>query len=121
MNGIGRVRLTNHKNNNRRTFKAEDQYLNSVTFVIGAYDAHAFDLPSGFYTHKFSCLLPAQLPTSCKGKYGHIKYEVIVTIYQHMTFDKIFKKVFTVIHPLNLNTNIAYRVKCFANISFQIK
>ncbi|XP_055375445.1 uncharacterized protein LOC129608142 [Condylostylus longicornis] len=105
-----RTRTVNGKSQSYTVYyTAFDQYLYSRTYVAGREGGNSFELAPGTYNHTFFCALPPSLPTSVSGKYGEIKYEVVVTIDRPFRFDNVFKRGFTVIQNLNLNMDPTYK------------
>lgn len=64
----------------------------------------------GVYNYAFQCMLPANLPTSFEGNYGHIRYTAKVVLDVPMWTNKTFEVPFTVIKGINLNADPALRV-----------
>lgn len=62
------------------------------------------------YNYTFSCMLPADLPTSVEGKIGYIRYSVLVHMDRPLWSDRRFEECFTVLKALNLNDEIVLRV-----------
>jgi len=103
VNGYAKVKWKKKSGRNTTTYHALDKYLESRTYVAGQMNGVSFEFAPGIYDYTFCCELPFSLPSSVSGKYGEIKYEVIVTIDRPFRFDNVFKREFTVIRELNLN------------------
>lgn len=118
INGYAKVRWSESRTRQRNgktehyrvVYSAHDQYLNSVSYVLGSDGGNSFDLTPGTYNYTFTCYLPPTLPTSCEGGHGEIRYEVIVTIDRPFMFDNVFKQGFTIIQPLNLNLDPSLKI-----------
>lgn len=69
-------------------------------------------LPAGEHKLNFEVQLPAELPSSFERNIGHIRYYCSATMVRPRKNDQRCKAPFTVIHPLDLNTepNIAVSV-----------
>lgn len=63
------------------------------------------ELPPGTHTYPFTCALPATLPSSFEGEFGHVRYTIKVTLDRPWKFDQDMKMAFTVIAPVDLNVN----------------
>lgn len=63
------------------------------------------ELPPGTHTYPFTCALPATLPSSFEGEFGHVRYTIKVTLDRPWKFDQDMKMAFTVIAPVDLNLN----------------
>lgn len=94
-------------------YRAHDQYLSSRTYVLGREGGDSIDLHPGTYSYNFQVALPHQLPSSLEGEYGHIRYQVVVTIDRPWRFDNVFKKPFTVLYSLDLNRDFTYKTPIF--------
>lgn len=57
----------------------------------------------GIYIYPFETELPANLPTSCEGKYGFIRYLASANIIRASAATQTQTIAFTVIKPHNLN------------------
>ncbi|XP_023292057.2 arrestin domain-containing protein 3-like [Lucilia cuprina] len=86
-------------------YKSHEVYVNNSTMVHG--DGI---LPAGTYTYTFNIPLPWECPTSCEGKYGHIRYEISLKINRYYRFDNIYKRPVTIIKTIDLNLNPAYKI-----------
>lgn len=99
------------------TYCSNQQYLSSRTYVVGEPEGDTFDLPAGTYLYRFQIQLPSDLPSSFEGQYGNIRYEVVVRIDRPFKFDNIFTHPFTVITPLNLNSDPTYKVSALETLN----
>lgn len=84
-------------------YSSHDTYLESRTYVSQQQSGASYELQAGTHEFTYSVFLPHGVPTSFVGRYGEIKYEVVVTIDRSMRFDNVFKQPFTVIRTMNLN------------------
>lgn len=104
------------------TYTAQEQYLSSRSYVVGNESGGEQVLAVGIHTYTFQVHLPHQLPSSFIGRHGSILYDVKLTIDRPWRFNNQFRQPFTVIFPLDLNTNPAYKVnnddRCFEIIIF---
>lgn len=89
---------------------ADEQYLFIRKYLQGERNGTSFSLPAGTYIYKFEADLPKTCPTSFNGEFGQIRYEVVLTIDRAWKYDNIFKEPFTVIHDIDLNSNLVYKV-----------
>ncbi|TMW46988.1 hypothetical protein DOY81_007935 [Sarcophaga bullata] len=62
-------------------------------------------LPPGTYRYDIRIYLPVECPTSCEGRYGHVRYELTVKLDRPFRFDNVFTKPLTIIRTLDLNLN----------------
>ncbi|KAG4080276.1 hypothetical protein HA402_010768 [Bradysia odoriphaga] len=81
-------------------------YLNSKLYLVGSDEDNSkpIRLLHGKHDYSFDCRIPAKLPTSVEGKYGHIRY--IARIVLNLTSwpnQMKFEEPFTVIRPRDLN------------------
>lgn len=67
-------------------------------------------VPTGIYTYPFETDLPENLPTSCEGKYGFIRYLASVNIIRPDQPVQTQTTAFTVIKPHNLNASPLFQV-----------
>lgn len=67
-------------------------------------------VPTGIYTYPFETDLPENLPTSCEGKYGFIRYLASVNIIRPSQPVQTQTIAFTVIKPHNLNASPLFQV-----------
>ncbi|XP_037906254.1 arrestin domain-containing protein 2-like [Hermetia illucens] len=102
--------------NSQVDYRAHDQYLSSGTYVLGQEGGESIDLHPGTYSYNFQVALSPQLPSSLEGKYGHICYQVVVTIDRPWRFNDVFKKPFTVLYSLDLNQNFTYKAPIYLEV-----
>ncbi|KAG4069598.1 hypothetical protein HA402_009538 [Bradysia odoriphaga] len=107
---IGRAycRWTTGSGHHTKTHVGEEFYLNEKTFFVGG-DSGEVVLSPREYNYTFSCMLPADLPTSVEGKIGYIRYVVLVHMDRSLWSDRRFQECFTVLKALNLNEEIVLR------------
>ncbi|XP_065364949.1 arrestin domain-containing protein 17-like [Calliphora vicina] len=86
-------------------FKANELYIYNTTTVRGE-----GTMPAGTHTYPFQILLPLRCASSGEGRYGYIRYELILKINRPSRFDNEFSKPLTVIKLLDLNLNPAFRI-----------
>lgn len=67
-------------------------------------------IPPGVYTYNFEVELSDNLPTSCEGKFGFIRYLASVIIMRQMLPVETQTIAFTVIKPHNLNALPVFQV-----------
>ena len=54
-------------------------------------------LPPGTYRYDIRIRLPVECPTSCEGRYGHVRYELKLKLDRPFRFDNVFTQPLTVI------------------------
>ncbi|KAI8129630.1 Arrestin domain-containing protein 3 [Lucilia cuprina] len=86
-------------------FRSNELYVNNRTVVHGQ-----GTLPAGTHTYTFQIVLPLQCPTSCEGRWGHIRYELRLKLDRPLHFDNEFSKPLSVIKTLDLNLNPVFRI-----------
>lgn len=81
-------------------------------------------IPTGVFQYPFEADLPENLPTSCEGKYGFIRYLASVNIIRPHQPIQTQTIAFTVIKPHNLNASPLFQVNIYPclkdNLSFTI-
>lgn len=96
----------------KRDITGYELYLTERKYLVGGREQCSLTttkMPSGMHTFDFHCDLPAALPTSCESSIGHVRYTVQVTIDRLLRGNKEFLQPFTVIKPLDLNNDEAWR------------
>lgn len=73
-------------------------------------------LPPGTYRFGIQIYLPIECPTSCEGRYGHVRYELQLKLDRPYRFDNVFTQPLTVIRTfdLNLNPNLSVSFKQYS-------
>uniref|UniRef100_A0A1I8PWC6 Arrestin C-terminal-like domain-containing protein n=1 Tax=Stomoxys calcitrans TaxID=35570 RepID=A0A1I8PWC6_STOCA len=87
------------------TYKGHEEYFQIKYYLVGGKNSPEIDLPAGTHTYPFTCALPATLPSSFEGEFGHVRYTIKVTLDRPWKFDQDMKMAFTVIAPVDLNLN----------------
>lgn len=90
------------------------QYLYSRTNVFDNTEFRA-----GTHVYVLTLRIPPDCPSSCKGPYGYVAYNISLTIDKPWSFDETFRQPITVVQALDLNYNPAFGVsmkKVFALI-----
>uniref|UniRef100_A0A182PC21 Arrestin C-terminal-like domain-containing protein n=1 Tax=Anopheles epiroticus TaxID=199890 RepID=A0A182PC21_9DIPT len=90
----------------RRTvyYTAKRDHLSSMKVLVGSQaNGHTTELPAGEHIYEFACELPAHLPTSFEGSYGHCRYTAQVVMDRPWKFNLTYKVGFTVVQPRDLN------------------
>ncbi|GAB0088636.1 hypothetical protein DMENIID0001_030980 [Sergentomyia squamirostris] len=101
----------NGKRKTRRvTYSAEEQYLNSETFLFGQEGGPTIQLPIGMHSYSFACMIPLGVPGTMNGAHGKIWYDAKVKFDIPWGFDDTFKKGFTVIPMVDLNQDQSLRM-----------
>lgn len=59
-----------------RRFLGEEKYINFEKYLIGDKDSESVEVPIGIHSYKFRFQLPAALPYSVEGEFGHIRYKI---------------------------------------------
>ncbi|XP_073819920.1 arrestin domain-containing protein 17-like [Musca autumnalis] len=94
-----------HQGSRTVHYRANEIYIDNCSQVRGE-----GVLPKGTHTYNFNIPLPLSCPTSCEGKYGHIRYALWLIVERSFRFDNEFSKPLTVIRTVDLNLNPMYRV-----------
>lgn len=74
----------------------------------------------GIYIYPFETELPSNLPTSCEGKYGFIRYLASANVIRPNTTTQTQTIAFTVIKPHNLNALSIVQVGLSKSWIFQV-
>ena len=103
--GESKVKWEESGDTSSTTFRAHKLYIENKTMVHGE-----GILPAGTHTYNFNITLPTECPTSIEGKYGRVRYEIILNVNRLLGYDNIFKQQITVLQPVDLNLNPSYKV-----------
>ncbi|XP_023159769.2 arrestin domain-containing protein 17 isoform X2 [Drosophila hydei] len=87
------------------SLKGHEEYFKIQYYLLGGKNSSEIELPAGTHTYPFTCALPANLPSSFEGEFGHVRYTIKVTLDRPWKFDQDMKMAFTVIAPVDLNLN----------------
>ncbi|KAB0801520.1 hypothetical protein PPYR_05874 [Photinus pyralis] len=90
--------------NERIELNGYEEYFKIEYYLIGG-QGDEVDIPPGHHSYPFTCVLPPSLPSSFEGDYGYVRYIIKVTFDRPWKFDHETKKAFTVLSPLDLNSN----------------
>lgn len=94
---------------NKRTvtkhFDSDEQYFDHSVYLFGANKAETHYLPKGVHTFPFEFSVPAGCPTTYEGSIGRVRSYVSATLEKLWIADISTLKPFTVINPLDLNTD----------------
>ncbi|KAJ9574596.1 hypothetical protein L9F63_008223, partial [Diploptera punctata] len=85
-------------------FKGHEKYFENNYYLVGGSHDDLI-LPEGEHSYPFSTILPPTLPSSFEGTHGHIRYTAKVKVDRPWKFDHEAKSAFSVICPVDLNTN----------------
>lgn len=88
-----------------------EEYFSNSFYLLGAKNGAEIVLPAGEHSYPFTCALPATLPSSFEGEWGHVRYTIKVTLDRPWKFDQDVKMAFTVLSPLDLNQNAHVKVR----------
>uniref|UniRef100_A0A1I8MXA5 Arrestin C-terminal-like domain-containing protein n=1 Tax=Musca domestica TaxID=7370 RepID=A0A1I8MXA5_MUSDO len=73
--------------------------------------ANVFDnseFAAGLHVYVLTLRIPPDCPSSCKGPYGYIAYNISLVIDKQRTFDEVFRKPICVVQTLDLNFHPEY-------------
>lgn len=105
--GKGHVYWSTGSGDNRRTYSATEEYLETVLILYGNPPSSSADviLSAGKHAFPFQFLLPVNLPGSFEGKSNcYVRYWLKGTIDRPWKFDPEYKLLFTLGSVLDLNT-----------------
>ena len=103
-------RRTQGQRRRSRHFSARQDYLNSLTYLVGGTpNGPTINVPPGTHVYKFTCVLPDNLPTSFEGHYGHIRYTATVLVERPTQRNTTYREAFTVLRHVNLNDEPALK------------
>ncbi|XP_067638694.1 arrestin domain-containing protein 3 [Eurosta solidaginis] len=103
LEGEARVQWSLSGKSDSANYCGHQQYLYTRTNVFDSTEFRA-----GTHIYVLRLRIPTGCPSSCKGPYGFIAYNISLTLAKPWTFDEIFRKPITVVQTLNLNHNPEY-------------
>ncbi|XP_011193703.2 arrestin domain-containing protein 3 isoform X1 [Zeugodacus cucurbitae] len=103
LEGEARVQWSLSGKSDSANYCGHQQYLYTRTNVFDSTEFRA-----GTHVYVLRLRIPSGCPSSCKGPYGFIAYNISLTIAKPWTFDEVFRKPITVVQALNLNHNPEY-------------
>lgn len=86
-------------------YSGHQQYLHTRTNV---FDNSLFR--AGVHVYVLTLRIPPDCPSTCKGPYGYIGYNISLTIDKPWGFDEVFRKPINVVQTLDLNYNSEFAV-----------
>lgn len=93
----------NDSEDKRDTYRGQEKLLQAKVALIAPSSGGVIEIPVGTHVYKFSCALPAHLPTSFEGNYGKIRYTVCAILDRPWKFNQTCKVAFTVLKLVDLN------------------
>lgn len=103
MKGEAVVEWSETEGRRSRTYRGEEKYLNSVTYLFGSKDGDIIEVPAGIHTYNFACKLPIPIPYSVEGEFGYVRYNVDANLDIPWSKDLHTEKRFIVIRHEDLN------------------
>ncbi|XP_049536625.1 arrestin domain-containing protein 17-like [Anopheles darlingi] len=91
------------KKNKKTHFSGREDYFGTITYFVGSDVGNPLEVPAGVHRYPFFCVIPATVPTSKEGKYGHIRYLVKVSLERPWKYDHVFQMPFIVQSHADLN------------------
>ncbi|XP_058825944.1 arrestin domain-containing protein 4-like [Topomyia yanbarensis] len=92
-----------------KQFSGREDYLNTLTYVVGGENGAPLEIAQGTHVFKFVCALPDTLPTSFEGQYGHVRYTITICVERPTQQNTIYREAITVLRQLNLNDDPTLR------------
>ncbi|XP_039431741.1 arrestin domain-containing protein 17-like [Culex pipiens pallens] len=91
------VKLKNELEKKRKThFKGREDYFSTINYLVGSDVGNPLEVVAGTYHYPFSCVIPANAPTSMEGRYGHIRYLVKLSLERPWKHDIVYEREMTV-------------------------
>lgn len=104
-NGVAATRCS--RRIKRETYTGKEEFITSEIALIPRVNDDAIEIPAGTHEYKFSCQIPPQAATSFEGEHGKVRYTIRAVLDRPWKFDQTCTIAFTVLHPLDLNTEFA--------------
>ncbi|KAH8294903.1 hypothetical protein KR018_004267 [Drosophila ironensis] len=103
LEGEAKVQWSMSGKSETANYSGYQQYLHSRTNV---FDNSLFR--AGVHVYVLTLRIPPDCPSSCKGPYGYIAYNISLTIDKPWGFDEVFRKPINVVQTLDLNYNLDF-------------
>ncbi|XP_030374765.1 arrestin domain-containing protein 3, partial [Scaptodrosophila lebanonensis] len=103
LEGEAKVQWSMSGKSETANYSGHQQYLHTRTNV---FDNSLFR--AGVHVYVLTLRIPPDCPSTCKGPYGYIAYNISLTIDKPWGFDEVFRKPITVIQTLDLNYNAEF-------------
>ncbi|KAL7729093.1 hypothetical protein ACLKA6_019916 [Drosophila palustris] len=100
LEGEAKVQWSMSGKSETSNYSGHQQYLHTRTNV---FDNSLFR--AGVHVYVLTLRIPPDCPSTCKGPYGYIAYNISLTIDKPWGFDEIFRKPINVVQTLDLNYN----------------
>ncbi|EDV30164.1 uncharacterized protein Dana_GF23084 [Drosophila ananassae] len=100
LEGEAKVQWSMSGKSETANYSGHQQYLHSRTNV---FDNSLFR--AGVHVYVLTLRIPPDCPSTCKGPYGYIAYNISLTIDKPWGFDEVFRKPINVVQTLDLNYN----------------
>uniref|UniRef100_A0A1L8DL65 Putative arrestin domain-containing protein 3 n=1 Tax=Nyssomyia neivai TaxID=330878 RepID=A0A1L8DL65_9DIPT len=95
----------------REHYKGRLDYFNEIYYLLAQNDGVPVELTSGRHKFNFAYTLPATLPPSWTGEFGHVTYRVKAVLDRPMRFDETHKKNFIVMTQFTITQQHLYPLK----------
>ncbi|KAH8380694.1 hypothetical protein KR009_005609 [Drosophila setifemur] len=100
LEGEAKVQWSMSGKSETANYSGYQQYLHSRTNV---FDNSLFR--AGVHVYVLTLRIPPDCPSTCRGPYGYIAYNISLTIDKPWGFDEVFRKPIQVVQTLDLNYN----------------
>lgn len=107
LEGEAKVQWSMSGKSETSNYSGHQQYLHTRTNV---FDNSLFR--AGVHVYVLTLRIPPDCPSTCKGPYGYIGYNISLTIDKPWGFDEVFRKPINVVQTLDLNYNSEFAVSC---------
>ncbi|KAH8420876.1 hypothetical protein KR222_007646 [Zaprionus bogoriensis] len=103
LEGEAKVQWSMSGKSETSNYSGHQQYLHTRTNV---FDNSLFR--AGVHVYVLTLRIPPDCPSTCKGPYGYIAYNISLTIDKPWGFDEVFRKPINVVQTLDLNYNAEF-------------
>ncbi|EDV92819.1 arrestin domain-containing protein 3 [Drosophila grimshawi] len=103
LEGEAKVQWSMSGKSETSNYSGHQQYLHTRTNV---FDNSLFR--AGVHVYVLTLRIPPDCPSTCKGPYGYIAYNISLTIDKLWGFDEVFRKPIMVVQTLDLNYNAEF-------------